>query len=98
MVRFSRRHRTNGAEAPARRLRVNSMSEIFLTCVLEAAMSDIFQEELVVEPVGQRVRCTETLYSGNTGMQDIKVIDTLAYGRVLVLDGIMHQHPTVCRR
>ncbi len=52
-------------------------------------MNDIFQEELIVEPVGQRVRCTETLYSGNTGMQDIKVIDTLAYGRVLVLDGIM---------
>ncbi len=27
MVRFSRRHRTNGAEAPARRVRVKSMSQ-----------------------------------------------------------------------
>ena len=52
-------------------------------------MTDIFEESLVLEDVGQRVRVSARLYQGHTGMQKLEVLDTPAYGRVLVLDGIM---------
>ncbi len=50
---------------------------------------DVYEESLDLEPVGQRIRITQTVYQGHTGLQEIHVLDTLAYGRALALDGIV---------
>jgi spermidine synthase len=52
-------------------------------------MPEIFDESLALEPVGQRLLVDRVVYDGHTGMQAVQVLDTPAYGRVLVLDGII---------
>ncbi|MFQ5954386.1 MAG: polyamine aminopropyltransferase [Kiloniellales bacterium] len=52
-------------------------------------MADVFEESLVLDGVGQRMQVSARLYQGHTGLQQVEVLDTPAYGRVLVLDGVV---------
>ena len=49
---------------------------------------DLWMTEFQTKDLGLTVRVKETLYTGRSAFQDIAVVDTAEFGRMLVLDGV----------
>lgn len=49
---------------------------------------DLWMTEFQTKDLGLTVRVKETLYTGRSAFQDITVVDTVEFGRMLVLDGV----------